>query len=293
MKYAFFPGCAVHGSAEEYIISCNAVSEILDIELIEIPDWNCCSAIDAVYTYDPDLSISLAARNLALAEKMKMDLVTLCSACYFTLSRANKLLHEDQKLKSKVNKVLNNIGLNYNSEVKGRHYLDILLNDVGLEKISKYVKVTLKELKVAPYYGCLLVRPPEITKFDDPEHPKSMDKLIEALGATSLGYTDKVRCCGASLMITKEEIAMEMTKNLLLNAKNAEADCIVTPCPMCHFNLDAKQQDVESFYDIKIDLPILYFTQLIGIAYGLSSKELGLNRNCVSTKQLMKQFQST
>ncbi len=181
--------------------------------------------------------------------------------------------------------------MNYNGKVKVRHYLDILINDVGLEKISENVKIPLKELKVAPYYGCLLVRPPKITNFDDPEHPKSMDMLIEALGATSVGYMDKVRCCGASLMVTKEHIALEMTKNLLLTAKNADADCLVTPCPMCQFNLDAKQPDIESFYDIEIGLPILYFTQLIGIAYGLSAKELGLKKNIVSAVQLQKQVQ--
>ncbi|MFX1466840.1 MAG: CoB--CoM heterodisulfide reductase iron-sulfur subunit B family protein, partial [Promethearchaeota archaeon] len=220
MKYAFFPGCSVHASAREYSMSCNAVSEVLGIELVEIPDWNCCGSIDAVYTYDPDLAISLAARNLAIAEKMNMDLVTLCSACFFTLSRANKLLQEDKKLKRKVTNVLNKLGLDYNGKVRIRQYLDVLINDVGLEKIAENVRVPLKELKIAPYYGCLIVRPPEITKFDDPEHPNSMERLIEALGATPLEYTDKVRCCGASLMITKEHIAMEMTKNLLTNAKN-------------------------------------------------------------------------
>lgn len=287
MKYAFFPGCAVHASAKEYGMSCKAISKVLGIELIEIPEWNCCGSIDAIYAHNPVLSISLSARNLSLAEKMGTDVITLCSACFFTLSRANKLMHEDPKLKGQVDNVLGNLKLNYNGEIKVRHFLDVLLNDVGLEKISENVKVPLKELKVAPYYGCLLVRPPEIANFDEPEHPTSMDKLMEVLGATNVNYLDKTRCCGASLIVTKERIALEMTKNLLLTAKNAEADCIVTACPMCHFNLDAMQKDVESTFDVDINLPVLYITQVIGIAFGLNVKELGLNRNCVSPMKLL------
>jgi heterodisulfide reductase subunit B len=286
VKYAFFPGCAIHASAKEYGMSCEAVSKVLGIELVEIPNWNCCGSIDAVYAYNPALSVSLSARNLSLAEKMNMDVVTLCSACFFTLSRANKVLRENLEFKGQVDRVLNNLKLNYNGETRVRHYLDVLVNDIGMEKISEHVKVPLKELKVAPYYGCLLVRPPEIANFDDPEHPQSIDRLIEVLGATSVDYMDKTSCCGASLIVTKEKVAMEMTKNLLLSAKDAGANCVVTPCPMCHFNLDARQRDIESTFHVDIDLPILYITQIIGMAFGLSPEELGLKRNCVSPMQL-------
>jgi len=293
MKYAYFPGCSVHSSAKEYGMSCKAVNTVLGIELVEIPDWNCCGSIDAVYAYSPLLSIALSTRNLSLAETMKMDIVTLCSACYFTLSRANKILREDAGLKGKIDKVINDAGLKYAGEVKVRHYLDVLANDVGFDKIAEHVKVPLKGLKVAPYYGCLLVRPPKISNFDDPEHPTSMDKLITALGAQNVNYPDKTSCCGASLAITDESVMMEMTKGLLLDAKDAEADCIVTPCPMCHFNLDAKQKDIESHFHIKIDLPILYVTQLIGLAFGLDAKELGLQRNVVSPTKLLKRVKNT
>jgi len=293
VKYAYFPGCSVHSSAKEYGMSCKAVNTVLGIELVEIPDWNCCGSIDAVYAYNPLLSIALSTRNLSLAETMKMDIVTLCSACYFTLSRANKILREDAGLKEKVDKVINDAGLKYVGEVKVRHYLDVLANDVGFDKIAEHVKVPLKGLKVAPYYGCLLVRPPKISNFDDPEHPTSMDKLITALGAQNVNYPDKTSCCGASLAITDESVMMEMTKGLLLDAKDAEADCIVTPCPMCHFNLDAKQKDIESHFHIKIDLPILYITQLIGLAFGLDPKELGLQRNVVSPTKLLKRVKNT
>lgn len=293
MKFAYFPGCAIQSSAQEYGMSCKAISEILGIELLEISDWNCCGSIDAVYSYDPLLAMAVAVRNLSLAETMNMDIVTLCSACFFTLSRANNLLYEEPKLRWKVDTMLNDAGLKYTGKVKVRHYLEVLVNEVGFDEISKHIKVPLKGLRVAPYYGCLLVRPPKISNFDDPEHPQSMDKLVETLGAENVNYIDKTRCCGASLVLTDEKVMMEMVKRLLLNAKNVDADCIITPCPLCHFNLDAKQKDIESFFDVKIDLPILYFTQLIGVAFGLEPKELGLNRNCVSPRQLLERFQGT
>ena len=287
MKYAYFPGCSIHASAKEYGMAAQAVNGLLDIEFVEIPDWNCCGSIDAVHAYNPLLSVSLAARNLALAEAMNMDIVTLCSACFFTLSRANNVLREDAAMKTKVDKALAEAGLKYAGGVKVRHYLDILMNDVGLEKIRQQVKVPLKGLKIAPYYGCLVVRPTGIQRFDDPEHPVSMDRIVEALGAEAVYYPDKTRCCGASLVITDEDVMLEMTKSPLLSAKNAQADCIVTPCPMCHFNLDAKQKDVESRFKVDVGLPVLYITQLMGLAFGLSPKELGLHRNIVSPSRII------
>ncbi len=290
MKFAYFPGCTVNSSAQEYGNSCKAVSKILGIEMIEIPDWNCCGSTDAVYSYDPLLSIALPARNLALAENMKMDILVLCSACFFTLRRANKLLNEDAGLKEKVDKILNNAGLEYHGKVEVRHYIDVLVNEVGLDKISQHVKVPLKELNVAPYYGCLLVRPPDISTFDNAEHPLSMAKLIKALGALSVEYWEKTRCCGASLVLTEESVMLGMTKRILLSAKDAGADCMITACPLCHFNLDAKQTDIESAFAQNINLPILHCTQLIGIAFGLNPKNLGLNKNSVSLTKLKQRY---
>lgn len=289
MKYAFYPGCAVHSSSREYGDSCKAISRVLDVELIEIPDWNCCGAIDAVYSYKPLYSAAIDARNLSLAEKMKMDIVTLCSACYYTLSRTNKLLQEDSRLKSTVERVLSRAKLNYNGGVKVRHFLEALLSDVTLKRIGEKIKIPLTTLNVASYYGCFLVRPPDLTSFDDPEHPTSLDELVETLGASKVEYYGKIRCCGASLGITDEEVMLEMSKSILVNSKNAGADCMITACPLCHFNLDAKQKDIESRFDLEIDLPILHFTQLIGLAFGIEPKELGLHKNCVSPKKMLLQ----
>ncbi len=286
MKYAFYPGCAVHASSREYGDSCRAVSRVLEVELVEIPDWNCCGAIDAIYSYKPLYSVALAARNLSLAEKMEMDIVTLCSACYYTLSRTHKLLREDAGLKNRVEEALGSVGLNYNGNVKVRHFLEALLTDVGVERISARVKTPLATLNVASYYGCLLVRPTDLAGFDDPDHPTRMDALVEALGASSVEYYSKTRCCGASLGMTKERVMQELSKDILLDAKDAGANCMTTACPLCHFNLDAKQKDIESTFDLKIDLPILHFTQLMGLALGLEHNELGLHRNCISPRKI-------
>lgn len=289
-QYAFYPGCAVHSSSTEYGDSCKAISKVLDVELVEIAGWNCCGAIDAVYSYKPLYSVALAARNLSLAERMQMEIVTLCSACYYTLSRTNKLLQEDSGMKSKVEEALSSAQLNYEGGVKVRHFLEVLLSDVGLEKIGEKVKIPLTNLNVASYYGCYLVRPRELTNFDDSEHPTRLDELVETLGASKVEYYGKTRCCGASLGITDEEVMLELSKIILLNAKEAGASCMVTACPLCHFNLDAKQKDIEAKFDLEIDLPILHFTQLIGLAFGLEPKELGLHKNVVSPKKILPQI---
>jgi len=292
VRYAYFPGCSVEASAKEYEMSADAVNRVLGVEFVEIPDWNCCGSIDAVHAYNPKLSLALSARNFSIAETMKMDIVTLCSACFFTLSRANKMMREDSALKGTVDRIINDAGLKFAGDANIRHYLDVLINDVGTEKIARNVKLSLKGLKVAPYYGCLLVRPPQVRSFDDPEHPKSIDKIVDALGAASVNYGDKTRCCGASLVLTDETVMLNMTKDLLLSAKSLGADCIVTPCPMCHFNLDAKQKQIESHFDVKIGIPVLYITQLIGLAFGIQLKDLGLQRNIVSPASVLKKLKT-
>jgi len=292
MKYAFYPGCAVHSNSKEYGDSTKAISEALDIDLVEIDDWNCCGAVDAIYSYKPLYSVAIDARNLALAEKMEHDLSTLCSACFYTLSRTNSLLEKDSKLKNKVNEILSNVDLKYNGKVKVRHFLEVVLSDVGLEKIKTKVNIPLIGLNVASYYGCFLVRPPDLINFDDPDHPTKLDELVETLGGSRVEYYGKTRCCGASLGVTKEEVMLELTRDILVSAKDAGANCIITACPLCHFNLDAKQKDIESKFDIVIDLPVLHFTQLVGLAFGIEPKKLGLHRNVVSPEKIIQKYRS-
>ncbi len=288
MKYAFFPGCSLESTAREYGDSVKAVSKVLEIDLMEVPDWNCCGAVDAVYSYKPLYSLALAARNLALAERMQADVATPCSACYFTLSRTNKILREDAAAKGKVDEALKADGLSYNGTVKIKHFAEVLFSDVGLQKIKEKVKTPLASFKVASYYGCFLTRPTDICTFDNPENPTRLEELSEALGASRVNYYGKTRCCGQALGITDQELVLKMSKDILLSAKNAGANCMTLACPLCHFNLDVRQKDVESRFNVKIDLPILHLTQLIGLAFGLEPKQLGLDRNCVSPSQLLR-----
>ncbi len=290
MSYAFYPGCASHlSSAREYEASALAISEILDVKLHEIPRWNCCGSMDAVYSYDPALSLTLAARNLDLAQEMGMDLVTLCSACYFTLRRAKALLNS-QNTKWISDNVLQKRAQTEGLDIRVRHFLDVLVNDVGLKEIGKHVKRPLEDLTVASYYGCLIVKPPGEDDFDNPEHPQSLESLVKALGAKSVELLDKTRCCGASFSLTAEDLMTEMSKRILENAAKTHADCVITPCPMCQFNLDAKQREIGLSLEYGIHLPVLFFTQLMGLAFGLSPRRLGLEKNCVSPASLLKRL---
>lgn len=280
MKFAYYPGCYLHGTAVEYDMSTRAVCRKLGIELIELDDWNCCGAVEA----NDYLSIPLSARNLALAEKGGLNIVAPCSVCFHKLSKANKMVKEDEKIRKKINDMIDG---QYQGGVKVRHLLDIIVNDVGLERISKGVKVQLEGVKAVPYYGCLIVRPSEIAKFDDPEDPQSLDDLINATGAECLPYSHKVSCCGGGLLTNKEDFALEMAKKIIDGAKEAGSNCIVVTCPLCHTMLDFQQSNIKSRYGITIDLPVLYFTQLLGLALGLEVKELGLDKNMVSPMKLL------
>jgi heterodisulfide reductase subunit B len=281
MKLAYYPGCTLHGTAREYDASTKAVSKAAGIELTEIEDWNCCGALEAIF--DKELSMGLSARNNMQAQKTGLDLVVPCSICSHNLSRADKAMKTDDAFRAKIEKAL---GEKYNG-VKIKHLLDVMVNDVGTEALAKKFIKPLKGIKAVPYYGCLLVRPSEVSKFDNPENPTSLDNLIKATGAECLPFTQKTKCCGGNLLMSKQDYAFILTKKLFDEAKTAGANCIVVACPMCHMLLDGQQSMVEKAHNTVIGLPILYFTQLIGLAMGLSEKELELDKNMVSPKTLI------
>ena len=281
MKLAYYPGCTLHGTAREYNASTKAVSKAAGIELTEIEDWNCCGALEAIF--DKELSMGLSARNNMLAQKTGLDLVVPCSICSHNLSRADKAMKTDEAFRVKIEKAL---GEKYKG-VKIKHLLDVMVNDVGTEALAKKFVKPLKGIKAVPYYGCLLVRPSEVSKFDNPENPTSLDDLIKATGAECLPFTQKTKCCGGNLLMSKQDYAFILTKKLFDEAKSAGANCIVVACPMCHMLLDGQQSMVEKAHNTVIDLPILYFTQLIGLAMGLSEKELELDKNMVSPEALI------
>jgi heterodisulfide reductase subunit B len=275
MKYSYYPGCAQHGTAVDYRMSVEAIFKRFGIELEEIKNWNCCGAL---HVDDRSTRVALSARTLAATKGL--DIATPCNLCYSNLMRANTAL-EDSDLKNRVNGAL---ATKYEGNAKPKHLLEVVVKDLGFMKLSEHVKKPLK-IKAVPYYGCLLTRPEN--KFDSPENPKSLDNLIAALGAEPVKYFYKTKCCGGPILITNEDLALELAKDLLMMAADSGADCMVVTCPMCHLQLDGKQKAVEAKFNIKIDMPIIYFTQLIGIAMGIPPKELGLDKHLVSTDKFI------
>ncbi len=281
MSYAFFPGCSMEGTAHDYQKSSLAVCKMLGLELPEIPDWICCGSTSAHQT-EPLLALALPAKNL-IAAKGKTVAVG-CAACYSRLKTANHEIAGDAQTRKTVAAI---VGKDYDGKTEVLHLLEILARDVGMKKIAEVVKKPLKGLKLVTYYGCLLSRPPEVTRFDDPENPTLMDQVLEAAGATIREWPHKTECCGAGYSITDVSIVKRLTREILAMAKAAGADCIATACPLCQLNLDLRQKDTEKASGETFNLPVFYFTQLLGLAFGLSRKELGLRSLVVSPNKLL------
>ncbi len=285
--YSYFPGCSLEATAVAYGLSTQAISGPMEMELIELEDWNCCGSTPYSSTEDLE-AICIAARNLALAEKRGLDLVTPCSSCYCTLSRANSQLRDYPELRDKVREILAAADLEYKGQVKVRHLAEVLFNDIGLEFIKSKVVNPLDGLRVAPYYGCQLVRPN--IGFDDPEDPQSLDLLIASLGAEATPFPLKSRCCGGSLIIPEMDLALGLMEQLLDSAATNGAQCIATVCPLCQTNLDAYQGIVNRKFKTRYNLPVLFFTQLIGLALGIEPKALGLDKNIISVERVLAPF---
>jgi len=277
--YAYYPGCSSEATAVGLEMSNQSIAKPLEIELVEIEDWTCCGSTPWG-SLDREESDLAAARNLALAEKTGLDLVTPCSSCFVTLYGVNQHLKENPRLMKQVNEALAVAGLEYKGTVKVRHLTEVLVNDVTPEVISGKVKQSLNGLKVAPYYGCQLVRPDY--GFDDPENPQSLDRLVVSLGAEAVPFPLKNRCCGGSLVISNEELALGLIRKILENAVKNGAQCIVTPCPLCQINLDPYQKRVNSRFKTNFNMPVLFVTQLVGLALGIEPKSLGLDTNVIS-----------
>ena len=286
--YTYFPGCSSSdGGAKAYGWSAQAVSKILEMNLLELDDWNCCGSTP--YSSVEELaSFCLSARNLALAEKTGLDLVTPCSSCYVILNRTNAYLKQYPQLKAKVKEALAAGGLAYNGSVRVRHLLDVLANDIGYDSIAEKARKNLGGLKVAPYYGCQVVRPRY--GFDHPEFPQSLDKLVASLGAEPVDFPLKARCCGGSLIISEEDLALELVRGLLDSARKEKAQCLITVCPLCQTNLDVYQARVNRRFGTDYRLPILFFTQLMGVAFGLSEESLGLETNIVPVREVVAKY---
>jgi len=278
MKYGFFPGCTYKGSAG-YKESTEAVSQILHTELVEIEGWNCCGAT-SYWSLEDLPAVVLPARVMALAEKQDFkEVVNVCNACYSTLRKAKDKLDEDEGLMAQVNEALAEEDLHYTGSTKIRHYMEVLVNDLDPDDIKKHVKVDLEAMTVAPYYGCQLNRP--WGDMDDRQHPEMMDRLIETLGASvATDYSAKTLCCGASHMMPYEKNCLPLVKRIVGDALAKGARAISTVCPLCQFNVDASQSGLDL-----PDIPVLFFTQLLGLAFGLGEKDLQLKKLLVPFKK--------
>ena len=283
MKYLSYPGCSLRSTGRAYEESLVAVFQALEIQYEELKDWNCCGATSYVSIDEMD-AFALAARNLALAEKHKRDVIAPCSSCYTILAKTHRYMKELPELHEKINECLKEGGLSYNLSVNVRHPLDVLINDIGLDKIREKTVHRLDGLKIANYYGCQIVRPEK--GFDDREEPMTMDNLFSAIGAENVYYPMKVKCCGGMLMTTYEDVALKLSKEIIECAVENKANCIVTTCPLCQMNLEAYQDVINKVYKTKYNMSILFFTQVLGLAFGFSDKELGINKNLTDSIKL-------
>jgi heterodisulfide reductase subunit B len=283
--YAYYPGCSLESLAQGYNLSTIEVAGALGLELNEIKDWNCCGAT-AYFPVDELLAHTLVARNLALAEKDGMsDFVAPCSACYKNAYFTNKYLRQDHDLAEHINYALEADHLHVDGSLQVRHLIEVFLQDVGLEAIRRQVSRPLKGLKVAPYYGCQLLRPRK--DHEDTEDPRFFEDLLSAIGAEPVPYASKTRCCGGSLIVTNRKAALDMVRILLEDAAAHHADVIATVCPMCNVNLEVYQSQVNREFGTEFSVPVMYFTQLMGVAFGLRQDRLGIGKEMVSGTPLL------
>jgi heterodisulfide reductase subunit B len=276
MKYQYYPGCSLEGTALEYNLSTRALMASVGVELLEIEDWTCCGA-SAADSISDLLSLALPARNIAIAEKTDevRDILVPCSACYLNLKKVEAKIRSEPAILKKLNSILDEDQLQISGRLHVRHLLDVIVNDVGPETIRDNLKRALTGFRIAPYYGCQCLRPYVV--FDDPEDPRSMEPLIETAGAEVHPWNMGGKCCGASHMNTEMAVGLELVAGILQGAKGADA--IVTVCPMCQMNLEAYQHKISRMQNEDLRMTVLYLPQLIGLAVGLSEKDLRFDLN--------------
>lgn len=285
-KYAYYPGCSPKSSTVESDQSVRLLAEKLEIDLVELEPVACCGSREMRIS-NPRVSLFLNARTLALAEKEGLNIMTICNTCQLNLQQDNLQLRNNGKLLREVNDVLDKQNLSYRGTVKVFHLLWVLNNLYGIEAMKEKVKNNLNGLKVAPFYGCHLLRPYEVLRFDDPYHPISLRKIITGLGGEYIDFQSCSKCCGFHVLMTNDDLASRMSGAFIQEAIDKGAECMVTPCPLCHVALDAYQRQAEKEIGRKLNLPIFHLQQLIGIALGLNEKKLGLSKHVVSVKQVV------
>lgn len=280
-KVAYYPGCSLHSTGIEYDISTTAICKALGMDLVEIEDWVCCGST-AAHKSDPEASVQLPMENLRIVEKSGFSEVTMpCAACFNRHKVAQYDIRNHDGMSEQINQSL---GYEFQDSVDVTTLMDSLIGNVGLDKIEEATQKRLAGLKAVAYYGCLLTRPHQVTEAKNPENPTEIDKILEAMGVEVLDWSYKTSCCGASHSVSRPEIVLDLSRNLIDKAKEAGADVIAVACPMCHANLDARQMQME----IDEPIPVMYFTQLLGVALGLPEKETAIQKNIIDPRPLLR-----
>lgn len=284
-KYLLFLGCAIPYRLSSYEISTRKVLNKLGVELVEMPEFNCCG-----FPLDPvnhDMMLTLAARNLCLAEQQNLNIMTLCNGCFGILNHVNKELKEDKKVKEKVNGYLKEIGMEFKGTVTVRHLIHVLAEDVGFEKIKEAVQKPLSQLRVVQHSGCHVVRPAKYIGFEDPENPTTLKKLIQVTGAKCLDYMDETECCGAPIVGVNEKIPLQLAREKLDHIKAVGAQAMITCCPYCHIMYDLNQARIERAFNEKFGIPVLHYPQLLGLSMGIAPEELALKELRVNADEIV------
>ena len=285
MRYLYFPGCTLSTKAKGFAASGEASARALGIDLVELSQWNCCGATFPLAT-DNLLALVAPTRILLNAQKEGDHLVALCSICYHVLKRTNRFLREEADKREKINLFIEE---EYRGEVRVFHLLELLRDEIGFEALSERVERRLQGLRVAPYYGCLLLRPFQEIGLDDPEEPKILDDLLASLGCEVIGFSHKSECCGSYLAMSASEVTRELSYAILRSSLASGAQALVTSCPLCQFNLDYQQGEMAANYSGFAQIPVLYFTQLLGMALGIESGAFGLADHHVDPRPLLRE----
>lgn len=288
-RFAIFLGCTIPARQPNYEISARKTLEKLGVELTDLDNFTCCCP-PPIQSINLMSSQALAAYNICLAEEKGLDIVALCNGCFESLAMVNTALKQDDKLRSEINEVLANVGKKFKGSIKVKHFLQVLMEDIGLEEIRRNVVKPLDELKVAPFYGCHSLRPSKLLNLDDPERPQIFEKLLEALGAKSVEYRNKLKCCGGLLRGISDETALDLAREKLVNTSKAGADCISTLCPFCFVALDIGQLQVKTKFKEVYDMPILHYSELIALALGIDPEQLALRSHKIKADKIIEKL---
>jgi succinate dehydrogenase / fumarate reductase cytochrome b subunit len=292
LKFALYPGCAAKGATPELYQSTMAIVGRLGIEVVELAASSCCGA-GVVTEAEPDVALALNARNFAQAERLGLDVMTICGTCQGVMGAANKRLKSEPGLLDRINRLMEPDGIAYRGTIQVKHLLWIVVREIGLRQLGAQVVKSLQGLRIAPFYGCYILRPSWDLGFDDPENPTSLEQVIRTLGGEAVAYAGRTKCCGFPIILEKEAVAMAMSGANMKEAKDQGADCMVTPCPLCHMSLDIYQDRAGQAVDTALNLPILHLPQLLGLAMGIPSKELGLARHLIPVDSIVRRIESS